>query len=93
MPHTKPDLFFDEEGVCSACRFYEERKLIDWESRRKELEKIFSKYRSMNGENWDCIVPVSGGKDSTFQVLKVLEFGMNPLCVTSTTCNLFIFNA
>ena len=43
MPHTKPDLFFDEEGVCSACRFYEERKLINWESRRKELEKIFSK--------------------------------------------------
>lgn len=88
MPHTKPDLFFDEEGICSACKFYEERKEINWETRRQALEEIFAKYRRKDGENWDCIVPVSGGKDSTFQVLKVLEFGMNPLCVTSTTCNL-----
>ena len=88
MPHTKPDLSFDKDGICSACKFYEERKSINWELRKKELEKIFSKYRRANGDNWDCIVPVSGGKDSTFQVLKVLEFGMNPLCVTSTTCNL-----
>ena len=88
MPNTKPDLFFDDEGICSACKFYEGRTSINWASRRKKLEKIFSKYRSVDGENWDCIVPVSGGKDSTFQVLKVLEFGMNPLCVTSTTCSL-----
>ena len=39
-------------------------------------------------ENWDCLIPVSGGKDSTFQVLKMLQLGMNPLCVTATTCDL-----
>jgi tRNA(Ile)-lysidine synthase TilS/MesJ len=37
---------------------------------------------------FDCIVPVSGGKDSTFQVIRVLQLGLNPLCVTSSTCDL-----
>lgn len=46
------------------------------------------KYKSKDGSNWDCIIPVSGGKDSTYQVLKMLELGMNPLCVTATTCDL-----
>jgi len=88
MPDTKPDLSFDEEGVCHACRSYENRKQIDWEQRGKELEEILAKYRKTDGSNWDCIVPVSGGKDSTFQVLRMLQLGMNPLCVTSTTCDL-----
>ncbi len=88
MPDTKPDLSFDEEGVCSACRNFERRKEVDWDARRKELETILARYRSKNGNHWDCIVPVSGGKDSTYQVIKTLELGMNPLCVTSTTCDL-----
>ena len=65
MPHTKPDLYFDEEGVCSACRSYEKRAVIDWEARRGELDQVLGKYRSQDGSSWDCIVPVSGGKDST----------------------------
>ena len=88
MPDTKPDLYFDDEGVCSACKFYDERKEINWEIRKKELENILKKYRDREGNNWDCIVPVSGGKDSTFQVISVLNLGMNPLCVTATTCDL-----
>ena len=88
MPNTKPNLRFDEEGVCNACRNFENRKEINWEERKKSLEEILNRYRSKDGSNWDCIIPVSGGKDSTFQVIKMLEFGMNPLCVTSTTCNL-----
>jgi N-acetyl sugar amidotransferase len=87
MPETKPDLSFDAEGVCSACRAYENRKAVDWDKRRKELDEILDRYRSKNGERWDCIVPVSGGKDSTYQVLRLLELGLNPLCVTSTTCD------
>jgi len=86
MPDTKPDLPFDEEGVCGACRNFEKRAEIDWVHRRRQLEQILVRYRS--DAHWDCIVPVSGGKDSTFQVLKVLELGMNPLCVTATTCDL-----
>jgi N-acetyl sugar amidotransferase len=88
MPDTKPDLHLDEEGVCSACRSYQRRATIDWETRKKELLSILEKYHSKDGSNWDCIIPVSGGKDSTYQVLSMLQFGMNPLCVTATTCDL-----
>jgi N-acetyl sugar amidotransferase len=87
MPSTKPDLKMDAQGVCNACRNYENRKEVDWAARRRELEKIFHRYRSKDGSHWDCIVPVSGGKDSTYQVIKALEFGMTPLCVTATTCD------
>lgn len=87
MPSTKPDLFLDEAGVCNACRSYENRNTVDWDQRARELEIVLDKYRG-NGSNWDCIVPVSGGKDSTYQVIRMLQFGLNPLCVTSTTCDL-----
>lgn len=85
MPETKPDLLIDGEGVCSACRSYERRKEIDWEVRKEELLRILNRYRSKDGDNYDCIIPVSGGKDSYFQTIRILELGMNPLCVTATT--------
>lgn len=88
MPNTKPDLYFDEEGICNACRSFEKRTEVDWEARRKELNTILDKYRSKDGSNWDCIIPVSGGKDSTYQAIKMKQLGMNPLCVTATTCHL-----
>lgn len=88
MPETKPDLSFDSEGVCSACRSYERREEVDWDQRRIDLQAILEKYRSKDGSNYDCVIPVSGGKDSTYQVIRMLELGMNPLCVTSTTCQL-----
>ena len=87
MPDTKPDLFIDKEGICNACRSYENRKEINWDKRKKELIKLVDKYRSKNNNKWDCIVPVSGGKDSTFQVIRMLQLGLNPLCVTATTCD------
>ncbi len=88
MPETKPDLYLDEEGVCNACRSYENRKQVDWDARRQELLDLVERYRNTSGSNWDCIVPVSGGKDSTFQVVRMLQLGLNPLCVTATTCDL-----
>jgi len=88
MPETKPDLFIDAEGICSACRSFERRKEVDWDTRKRELESVLGRYRSKDGKNYDCIVPVSGGKDSTFQALRMLELGMNPLCVTATTDHL-----
>ena len=88
LPETKPDLFIDSEGVCSACRYHEKKKKIDWNKRKEELKEILDRYRSMDGSDYDCIIPVSGGKDSTFQVVKMLELGANPLCVTATTCML-----
>ena len=88
MPETKPDLFIDDEGVCSACRSFEKRRAIDWGTRKRELLKILDRYRSRDGSNYDCIVPVSGGKDSHYQTIRLLELGMTPLCVTATTCML-----
>ncbi len=66
MPETKPDLFIDDEGVCSACRYMENRATIDWDTRREELLNICDRYLSKDGSNYDCIIPVSGGKDSPF---------------------------
>src|SRR5690606_26684389 len=88
LPDTKPDLSFNENGVCNACTNYENRAAVDWQARRRELEAILDRYRSKDGSHWDCIVPVSGGKDSTYQVAQMLELGMTPLCVTATTCDL-----
>lgn len=85
MPETKPDLYIDEEGVCNGCRAYEQRKVIDWDKRKAEFIEILDRYKSKDGSNYDCLIPVSGGKDSTFQVVTVLEHGLNPLCVTATT--------
>ena len=88
MPDTKPDLHLDEQGVCNACRSYENRTEVDWDARHTELLQLLEKYRRREGGNWDCIVPVSGGKDSTYQVVRMLQLGLNPLCITSTTCDL-----
>ncbi len=88
MPDSKPDLKLDAEGICNACRSYENRKVVDWSVRRAQLEGILARYRRPDGANWDCIVPVSGGKDSTYQVVRMLQLGLNPLCVTATTCDL-----
>ena len=87
MPSTKPDLHLDAQGVCNACRAYEQRKQVDWDERRTELVELLDRHRR-GGANWDCIVPVSGGKDSTYQVVRMLQLGLNPLCVTATTCDL-----
>lgn len=78
----KPTIMFDDEGVCSACRYAEIKEKIDWQERERELIKLCDKYRSRDG-SYDCIVPGSGGKDSTFtaHVLKY-KYGMNPLTVT-----------
>ena len=87
MPDTKPDLLIDEQGICNACRSFERRREVDWDARRGELRQLLDRFRR-NGSTWDCIIPVSGGKDSTFQVIRILQLGLNPLCVTATTCDL-----
>lgn len=84
-PDSKPDLWFDSRGICGACIGFERRSTVDWDARRREFIRITDRYRSKGGSNYDCIVPVSGGKDSTYQVVRLVEHGLNPLCVTATT--------
>lgn len=86
IPDTRPDTPF-VDGVCSACISHEKRKSIDWAEREKQLLKILEK-APRNGTGYDCIVPSSGGKDSHWQVLKLIELGARPLVVTATTCHL-----
>ncbi len=83
MPETKPDLFFDEKGVCDACHSAQLKAKINWRDREKEFEKLVEKFRSKSGNNYDCVIPVSGGKDSHYQtyVCKV-KYGLNPLLVS-----------
>ena len=69
LPNSKPDLHFDSEGVFAACRAYENRSEVDWDARKAEFLSIVEGYRDQTNTSWDCIVPVSGGKDSTFQVI------------------------
>jgi N-acetyl sugar amidotransferase len=88
MPATRPGLELNEQGICNACTTYRDRKFVDWKQRKSELNTLLSEYRGRNGCLWDCVIPVSGGKDSFYQVIKMLELGMKPLCVTATTCDL-----
>lgn len=88
MPETKPDILFDRDQVCSACRNFAAREDIDWDIRKRQLLEIVERYRSHDNTRHDCIVPVSGGKDSHFQLIRLLELGLNPLCVTATTDHL-----
>jgi N-acetyl sugar amidotransferase len=86
MPNTRPDTEF-VDGVCSACIAYEQRTLINWQDRHEALLNLLENHRRPGGE-YDCIVPSSGGKDSTYQVLTLIELGAKPLVVTATTCHL-----
>ena len=80
MPDTRPGITFNEEGICSGCQSFERRKEIDWDKRWHELEDLCNKYRGMNGNNYDCAIAVSGGKDSYFQVHLIKEvMKMNPI--------------
>jgi N-acetyl sugar amidotransferase len=81
-PDTKPQLIFNSEGICSACENAIEKENIDWNIRRDELKKILDSYKHEDGSMYDCIIPISGGKDSTYQTYVIKkEFGMNPLVV------------
>ena len=82
-PNThKPTITFDEQGICSACRYAETKKKIDWDQREDELAQLLNRFRRSDGR-YDCIVPGSGGKDSGYvsHILKT-KYKMNPLTVT-----------
>lgn len=80
MPDTRPGISFDEQGICSACRSHEKKKLIDYTARMNELRELCNKYRGMNGDGYDCAIAISGGKDSHYQVYVMKELmHMNPI--------------
>ncbi len=77
---TRPRITFDKKGLCNACQWAREKKKINWKSRQSLLKKIFKK---KNNNQFDCIVPVSGGKDGSYVAYTLKKkFNINPLCVT-----------
>ncbi|MDE5777603.1 MAG: N-acetyl sugar amidotransferase [Lachnospiraceae bacterium] len=85
QPDTRPGIVFDEEQVCMACRYEESKRLIDWGKREEELQEIATEAKveaKKRGLSYDCVIGVSGGKDSTFQALYAKEkMGLHPLLV------------
>lgn len=80
---TRPRISFDDKGSCNACNWKEEKKSLNWNERQEELTVLLDKYRSSNGQGFDCIVPVSGGKDGSYVAYTLKhKYGMNPLAVT-----------
>jgi len=86
--NAKPTIIFDTDGVCSGCNYHSSRKDkdVDWVEREKIFQDILDEAKNMakeRGNSHDCIIPISGGKDSTFQVWLLKEkYGMNPLLVS-----------
>lgn len=81
MPDTRPHTIFSEDGVCQACINYEKRKTVSWKERWTELGDLCNKYRREDGY-YDCVIPVSGGKDSHFLTYIMKEkMDMNPLLI------------
>lgn len=82
LPDTRPGLIIGSDGICSACAAHAEKfSHIDWDTRKKNFQQLVASIKQ-KGAHYDCVIPVSGGKDSTWQVLTCLEYGMHPLAVS-----------
>ena len=82
MPTSNEGMEFDDMGICRACQSAEQKIHIDWEAKETELKELLTHYKSL-GNDYDCIVPISGGKDSTFQLhIMTQVYNMRVLAVT-----------
>ena len=81
IPNTRPNIEIGGDGICNACIAHLEKEEINWSQREETFQKVIEHAKSKS-RGYDCLIPVSGGKDSTWQVVKCLEKGLNPLCVT-----------
>ncbi len=83
QPDTRPDIYYNEDGVCGACLWEDEKQQINWNERLNELQEI-SAWAKNQRAAYDCVIGVSGGKDSTRQAIVMRdEMGLRPLLVSS----------
>lgn len=81
---TRPRIKFDERGWCNACCWKEKKEILDWSIRHEELKHLLDRHRRNDG-HFDCIVPVSGGKDGSYVAYNLKhKYEMHPLCITVT---------
>jgi len=80
MPNSRPEQVFNDDQICDACLSTGKKKsIIDWNAREQDFQSILSRYRG-DGSNYDCLIPVSGGKDSVYQALTMRDkYGMSSL--------------
>ncbi len=84
QPDSRPGIYFDKDGICGACLWEKEKKGIDWDKREKELSEISQWAKNTSKSSYDCVIGVSGGKDSTKQALTARErLGLRCLLVNS----------
>lgn len=83
LPHTRPNIRFDDQGDCN-CATAEKKAAVDWAAREATFRELVSATRALK-RPYDCVIPVSGGKDSTWQVVTALQHRLKPLCVTWKT--------
>lgn len=83
LPNTRPNLEIDSMGICN-CSSSEKADAVDWNERENKFVNLVTEVKSLN-RDYDCLIPVSGGKDSTWQVITALNAGLHPLCVTWKT--------
>lgn len=83
LPDTRPNLAIGADGICNACHSHATKANIDWPARRRQLDSVVAAAKVQAAPNgYDCLIPVSGGKDSTWQTIQCLELGLKPLAVT-----------
>src|SRR4051812_8472412 len=81
LPETHETIIFDDAGVCNICRQQDyKNSVIDWKAKKAELDTLVAAYRDKH--DYDCIIPFSGGKDSTWTLYYLVEeYGIKPLVV------------
>ncbi|MGZ3428089.1 MAG: hypothetical protein ACXVCV_15645, partial [Polyangia bacterium] len=79
-PYNRPNIRFDENGRCN-CAVAADKDAIDWTARARDFAEVVA-HAKARSKGYDCVIPVSGGKDSTWQVVTCLEHGLKPLAVT-----------
>lgn len=85
LPDTRPGLSIEADGICTACHGHREKEeVIDWEARRDAFEELVASAKARS-TGYDCIVPVSGGKDSWYQIIRAQDYGLKVLAVTWKT--------
>src|SRR5262252_3830168 len=78
LPDTRPNLVIGPGGICNACESHKGKVHVDWTRREAIFRDVVARAKERS-RGYDCLVPVSGGKDSTWQTIKCLEYGLNPL--------------
>ena len=85
-PFATVNLHIDDDGICSSCKSFEKAEKLSiefWAKRKEKFEQIVVETLKNNTSNYDCLIPVSGGKDSYYQThVIVKEFGLKPLLMT-----------